>query len=106
MKIMVMTMMMMMVLLLISKGCKDYVFVKRLAVQKLVQHAYEMKDIDGGAQVGGLIGSGGSLAVVGGLNFVGLHVWLILWVVCQQLSTWQLRQKSEEHRWQVSSRVF
>lgn len=51
-------------------------------MQKLVQHAYEMKEIDGGAQVGGLTGSSGALAVLGGPNFAGLHWWLILWVVC------------------------
>lgn len=51
-------------------------------MQKLVQHAYEMKEIDGGEQVDRLIGSNDTLAVVGGLNFVGLHLWLILWVVC------------------------
>lgn len=41
-----------------------------------------MKEIDGMEQVEALIGSSDTLAIVGGLNFVGLHLWLILWVVC------------------------
>lgn len=41
-----------------------------------------MKEIDGGEQVEGLIGSNDMLAAVGGLTFVGLRLWLILWVVC------------------------
>lgn len=51
-------------------------------MQKLVQHAYEMNEMDGGEQVDGLMGCNDMRAVVGGLNFVGLHLWLTLWVVC------------------------